>query len=132
MPEGWGLFTRSPREDLLRIFRFEDGAWRSACFTNSSYRNMFGLSRRARVVSVELSDLAGRVPRVKWSDCRGALEECLPDRARTVAVKNRGTGRYLCGEFVIESRPPIPWAWSKSRHRIHMPGRVVRIYSDCG
>ena len=131
-PQGWAFFTRDPREPVARLYRAAGPEWSLASYTNSSARSLFGLSRRARALNVELAALLAEVPRDRWMACRSTLETCLREAAPSgVALSNRSTTRQVCGGFAVERQPPVPWAWSRSAERIHMPSEVVRLDVRC-
>ncbi len=132
-PQGWSFFTRNPREAVDRIYRRVDNEWIHATVANSSARNFFGLKRDARALSVELASLLTGIPHEKWQACRSSLTEYLEmETIKSVPVENRSLMQSLCGDILVQRRPPVPWAWSKRMKRIHMPSRIVRLDVRCG
>lgn len=131
-PQGWGFFTRDPREPVDRVYRHTPGGWEEITHANSSPRNALGLSRGARAVGVELTAVLGRVPAERWRDCRAPAGDCWPAAAPGGApVRNPALRPRLCGDILVERRPPVPWAWSRSRSDLAMPARVVRVEVAC-
>lgn len=129
-PQGWGFFTRDPREPVELIYRWEKGRWLLYSFSNSSLRNLLGVRRAARASSVELQPMLAQVPSERWVDCKGAVDLCLR-QAAPARVKNRSTLKRLCGRIGVERRPPIPWAWSRHSGDLQMPGKVVQLEAVC-
>jgi len=133
-PQGWSFFTRDPREAVDHVYQKSGGGWVEALHVNSSPHHLFGVRRDARALSVELTALASGLPADAWIHCRSDLKTCLQGShaAAAVRVSNISLTRLLCGEFAVERRPPVPWAWSRSLDRIRMPSRVLRLDVDCG
>src|SRR5215218_8664142 len=63
IPEGWGFFTRDPREERLLLFRrTEGGAWVSASLGPAARRaNFFGMNRYFRAQGIEVGLLLASV-----------------------------------------------------------------------
>ena len=62
VPQGWGFFTRSPRERLHQIYKLEHAdnniiSKAPIAISNSSIKNFFGLSRKARRIHLEMMRL---------------------------------------------------------------------------
>jgi antimicrobial peptide system SdpA family protein len=130
-PQGWAFFTRDPREPVDEAYRPGERLV-PILYPNSSARNLFGFSRRARAQNVEMAALLLEVPASAWKECRAPLRRCLevaPGCA--VAVANVSVTRQICGPVVVERQPPVPWAWGRSTGRIHMPSKVVRLEVAC-
>ena len=138
-PQGWAFFTRDPREPVDRVYA-RPGAgpsigpeWVQVTYTNSSRRNWLGLKRDARALNVELASLLAEVDPAQWSDCPDRLETCLRDRdVPAVAVVNRSRTRALCGDLLVERRPPAPWAWSRAKRPVLLASRIARLDVRCG
>jgi len=131
-PQGWAFFTRDPREPVDRLYRGTASGWAQATFTNSSARNLFGLSRAARALNVEMAALLAELPPDRWLECRSTLEACLREAdSHGVTLHNRSLTRLACGALTVQRQPPVPWAWSRNAERIHMPSEVVRLNVRC-
>lgn len=122
-PEGWGFFTRDPREeDIFPYIRNEDtGAW------VLSSRWTFGFGRHGTVVSREAAMHAMKVE-ADATACRSDHSTCLN------GVLAKGTEeaippRNLCGDIGLVWQEPVPWAWAESD--VVMPLRVVRFEVSC-
>jgi antimicrobial peptide system SdpA family protein len=132
-PQGWAFFTRSPREPVDRIFQQRGPQLSPVTYANSSMRNRFGISRAARALNVELASLLAQLPRGSWVECEEALEDCVARmESNAPVVANASVMQKLCGDLVVERRPPVPWAWSSSARPIHMSGQVTRFKVRCG
>jgi antimicrobial peptide system SdpA family protein len=131
-PQGWSFFTRDPREPVDRVYRRQGTALAYSSVANGSLANLLGLRRAARAINVELAGLLAGVPEGRWRDCRQAVEKCVEPGADAIVVENRALVRSLCGELVIERRPPVPWAWSGSPRPVDMPARILLLRAECG
>jgi antimicrobial peptide system SdpA family protein len=137
-PQGWAFFTRDPREPVDRIYTRQGAGpstgpeWAQVTYTNSSRRNWLGLKRDARALNVELAFLLSEADPVPWRDCPGQLETCLRQRdVPAVAVVNRSRIRALCGELLVERRPPAPWAWSRAKRPVLLDSKIARLDVRC-
>ena len=132
LPQGWGFFTRSPREPINVAYAVRDTHLAQISFPNTSTRNLLGLSRSARAMDVELATLLGPILRATWVECKtDPLAHSSWESLRPVKLRNWSRTRYLCGEILIVRTPPVPWAWSSSRERIHMPSALLRLNVEC-
>ena len=131
-PQGWAFFTRDPREPVDRVYTRSGPEWVQVTYTNSSRRNWLGLKRDARALNVELASLLSEVDPALWRNCPGRLETCLRERdVPAVAVVNRSRIRALCGEILVERRPPAPWAWSRAKRPVLLDSKIARLDVRC-
>jgi len=126
VPEGWGFFTRNPRETDLTIYVEGAGGWqKSAHMPIASAANLFGLDRLPRAESVEAGMILSEFRDPKdWHSCRGTLDSCL---SLAPVESLRGHWRYpvLRGSVAFVRQEPIPWAWFRSRNQIAMPRSII-------
>src|SRR4030095_4783202 len=67
IPEGWGFFTRNPRETDLYLYFLKDKHWvMNPNAPISSCRNSFGLNRLPRAQSVELGMILSKINDTCW------------------------------------------------------------------
>jgi antimicrobial peptide system SdpA family protein len=135
VPEGWSFFTRDPREEDIRAWRFDgSGRWTSASLgVNAGPVNSFGLGRRSRAQGVELGLVYSRTTgqRAQWTDCTDAVPACLAGLATVATVTNPTPHPTLCGEIGISRQRPLPWAWAAEGVDEEMPARVTRVRVTC-
>jgi antimicrobial peptide system SdpA family protein len=132
LPEGWGFFTRSPREESIFALGRSDAGWQELNFTATSARNWGGFLRVSRVQGVELSALTEGLKEEDWTShpdpfARDADLSAITRRE----VKNPAVVKTMCGEILLERRSPVPWAWSRSERPIRMPAKYVLLAVDC-
>ena len=132
LPEGWAFFTRDPQEPTDVVYRrFDDGLMRLT-FPNTSGRSLFGISRSARAFDVELTALLAPVLASSWSACDANPGLCASqNQVRPLEAINWSMTRFICDEVAVHRRPPVPWAWSQSRSRIHMASKILLLNVDC-
>lgn len=130
LPEGWGYFTRNPREPVLQLYGL-DAKHEPVLTPNFSTRSLFGLRRDGRRVGGEVDIVLSQVPANAWSTRRGGLnfESYLPDS--TVVIQNTVARPTLCGDYLIQLQDRMPWAWARSRDSLIMPSKVARVRVEC-
>jgi antimicrobial peptide system SdpA family protein len=131
-PEGFSFFTRDPRESQTEIFQLLDGDLVSVTNKNGSYKNWFGVKRITRAINLDIGYLLSRIEEEDWIACNTAIQTCLDQTQNLfVELKSNYEKPLLCGEYVLLSRKPVPWAWAKNVHPEQMPLEYVRIYIVC-
>ncbi len=129
LPEGWGFFTRDPREpDLILARRTPDGHWAIEP-PHASAKNLMGLDRTSRAYPVETIRLLEGV-RSGFSECEHSWQTCLSEVPASV-VQNRRTEPVLCGEVGLLRRAPPPWAWAHLMEPEQMPTSALRMEVVC-
>jgi antimicrobial peptide system SdpA family protein len=133
VPEGWGFFTRDPREARLLPFRNEAGTWRPALEgPNGEAWNAFGMNRAARAQGVEMGLIEFAIPTDAWKDCNAEIATCLDPLPVAAQILNPTPGPTLCGEVTFAHRDPVPWAWAASTpDETSMPSKVVKVNVKC-
>lgn len=126
LPEQWGFFTKSPREDALVPFRSASRGshWTSAAaFPHARASNAFGWNRASRAQGIEIGLVTKVLAQQTWHDCGSwhSIRECLqnlsPARGATWdMVANPSPAPTLCGRIAIVRTAPIPWAWASAGH----------------
>lgn len=134
VPQGWGFFTRSPREADLEPYALDEatGEWtRVSRAPHSEPRNVFGLRRASKGQRIELALVRSTVPKEAWSDCEGDPFDCLDGSETSGPVANTSPGPTVCGIVGLVSQEPVPWAWARSDAGVEMPSRVARVEVTC-
>lgn len=134
MPEGYGFFTRDPQETRVLIYAV-DGNGNASPANESDYRGLgwSGVSRKSSVRAMEVKTALALIKPDAWVSCDKELGRCLQDRSlSSIPVKPEMTARTLCGRIVLRRQKPVPWAWSKSNSRIHMPSSIALVDFQCG
>lgn len=133
MPQGWGFFSRDPREEDLFVFELNKNHWQKSSHAPiSNIHNCFGINRFPRAQSVELAMLmSGIQEKSRKSYAVNINAMTLKD---TVALAVRNTSPYptLKGKLCIVKQQPIPWAWAWNERKLQMPAKylVLQIHQQ--
>jgi len=131
-PQGWAFFTRDPREPQEKVYFKENGSWVLDQRFYAGSRPLSKLYERNRLVHVELANILQQVEDDMWRECQDGLAACISDtNIPVVAVRNISNLQILCGQFLIESQPPVPWAWASSKKSVYMPSKLVQLEVEC-
>lgn len=130
LPQGWGFFTRSPREAFPVAYRVgPSGQWEEAALgARSNYLGGFG--RRSRVQNIEMGLLLN-ASGAEWQPCDGEVSACLHAIGAMAIVANPSPSPILCGDIGFVMREPIPWAWYRSAETVQMPTKTLRLNVTC-
>jgi antimicrobial peptide system SdpA family protein len=129
-PEGWGFFTRDPQEEEVHVWHVQaDGSVEPSNPADRRGLAFAGVSRRTRVLGIEIGQVLQRVPHTAWTPCRGRVDAC-GDRT-VLRIANTMRVRSLCGRYIIERKRPIPWAWAATSRPTAMPARIVEVDIEC-
>lgn len=134
VPQGWGFFTRSPREPDLEPYVLDgaSGEWEVLSRApHSEMRNVFGLRRASKAQRVELALVRSGVPKDAWVDCDGDPFDCLDVAATEGPITNGSPNVTICGTVGLVSQEPVPWAWAQSDREVEMPSRIARVEVNC-
>jgi len=128
-PQSWGFFAE-PREERTEVFRLRNGAWERADSPLGSAANLFGLRRAIVNHGAEFRSLESQVG-ARWNTA-DLTEKQLPDNPlEPLTVTNLAHQPRLCGDILLVSRPPLPWAWAHAGARTTLPTRYVRLRIQC-
>ena len=129
VPQGWGFFTRNPREPDILVFQRNNHCWSKLnTMPISNPNNILGLNRKPRAQSVELAMIMASVKDANW---RNAL---INKNAFTIPVGTpfviTTTKKYatLTDTICIVQQQPVPWAWSWHRNKISLPSKYIVLY----
>lgn len=128
-PQSWGFFTRDAREEQLYVYEFDSNQQKwieKRRVRNGNPLNAFGLKKDARLNSMELAYVKSRVLEREWLKIRGDINEFV-GKIDTVEVKNMMIQPNYIGDFILELKEPVPWAWSRNDVLPTMPSKIVMV-----
>lgn len=125
-PQGWGFFTRNPREDIAKIYSINNEKVTPVIVANSNRKFMFGLSKKAKLVSWEISNIIDQIKEEDW--VQNNRDTLLFNTKKIDTIKNSFFVPSLKGGYIISIQERIPHAWSKHHENIVMPYKYVRVY----
>ncbi len=129
MPQGWGFFTRNPRELQTLIYHKTENGYELVNKSGSEPEYLFGLSRVSRRKNIEFGQIFSNIPDSLWIDCPSKMiSDCDPKATHNFS--NQYLNPICVGDFLLISQEPIPWAWSKSYYDIKMPFKYCKIHVD--
>ncbi|HFU7090022.1 TPA: SdpA family antimicrobial peptide system protein [Bacillus cereus] len=128
-PQGWGFYSKSPREETLNIYNLSNEnnpiAW-----PNNKVENIFGIYRYGRSQGIELGLIVYNLPKsVKWKKCNGTGTSCVNDSDPEVPVNNSTPSPTICGKILIAREEPIPWSYAKYTNK--SKSEVVKVDVKC-
>jgi antimicrobial peptide system SdpA family protein len=126
-PEGWGFFTKNPRDELLEVYKIENGKLIFFNFSNHTKKNCFGLSRSSRVIGYEASIILSSISRDDWKKSQTrVIKNHISDSI--IQVKTDKNFHYITrGEYLFKIFKPVPYAWAKLNQKSNNPFSVVKI-----
>jgi antimicrobial peptide system SdpA family protein len=126
-PEGWGFFTKNPRDLLMDVYRIEDHGITRVDMSNHSWSNKFGLSRKVRVIGYESSIIIAEIPNYFWKE--GTLNNAfIHVKDSTLTVKSPKHFNHLTnGEYLFKIYKQIPYAWAKKGQEQYTPSKFAKI-----
>lgn len=134
MPEGWGFFSKNPREAQFYIYQKKDRKWRNLTRPNSDYKNFFGLNRKSRAIGVEYGQLLQQTAMdvTRWDSCASKnTRKCLKKIKVKTTTESKILNPVLCDTIGIVRKKIVPWAWAKEKTKIEMPKEALKILVNC-
>lgn len=134
--QGWGFFTKSPREPAFHMYKEKRDEGQSTLWApplrspNNQFRNWFGLDRTSRLQEFDISALTSDLEASEWIHCGDVSD--VPNCANIAKVKSidRPSGSFeLCGRYLVTRAEPVPWSYRNLRKG--MPGEAVIIDVTC-
>ena len=126
-PEGWGFFTKNPRDLQFEVYKIENKKVSRIDMSNHSAFNYFGLSRKARVIGYESSVIANEIDKKKWKknevkDISGFINDS------SAVISQKKEFKFLIpGEYIFKMYEPIPYAWAKKNQEKNNPYSFVKV-----
>jgi antimicrobial peptide system SdpA family protein len=129
IPQGWGFFTKSPREDIIELYKVNNNhSIEKMELRNTSYKNFFGASRQNRKIAMEVSIISELVPDSLWSDNTDITKLNVPQNKTKVDGKNL---KYLkSNEYVLVKRKIVPWAWMEIVKPNQIPYEIAHVITN--
>lgn len=126
-PQGWGFFTKSPREPMLEVYRVDQrNNMELVTLKNQSSSNFFGLSRRGRMIGYESSMIASQISQNLWKDEIMKNKFKLPKD--TIIQIKKGDGKYFQrGIYLLVSYKIIPFIWANENQEANNPIKYTFI-----
>jgi len=127
-PQGWAFFTRDPKERVVRLYKIQKNELIYINKTTSlSSRDIFGVKRDKRWISIELAGIIANVETSKkWEEFRNTtFHEAAKSLEITDTVKVKKNSLLDEGEYMVCISRRLPWAWAKAD--VKLPYRAKKI-----
>lgn len=131
-PQGWGFFTRNPREEARVLHRLVDGI--AEPVNLSTWHGLRSFDRGIRKIRMESARLHKELDSEEWvltSSSAGQLEVPNPEMPAPVELTNGAYRPSLCGDFVFERFEPLPWAWVELSDRYDGGHKLLWVRVQC-
>lgn len=126
-PEGWGFFTKNPRDLLIEVYEVDNGKLKPISMANQTFSNFLGLSRKSRVIGYEASALANKVKKSDWTTKQTKPLEAFIDGDAIEVKGEAGFAHFTQGEYLFKLYKPVPYAWSKMNQNKYNPYTIAKI-----
>ncbi len=130
-PQGWGFFTRNPKEPLIDLYKIKDDKIKKISIPNASLKYFWGFNRGMRISSSQIAYFADQIPEDRWIYDPSYKADSIIQVSTPFNVLNDFSYPVHCGKLLLVKTQRIPWAWSKHREKIKMPRSVVIIDVAC-
>lgn len=126
-PEGWGFFTKNPRDLVMSVFSIRDKELNRIEMSNHSLTNNLGLSRKTRIIGFEASIIAKDIPKEFWKeDISINVKNRLNDSV--LIVKKKPHFNHITeGEYIFKLYRQIPYAWADKNQEKYNPAQFARV-----
>ena len=112
LPEGWGFFTRDPRESQTLLYRIHKNQLESINLRSGI--GFQGFDRRIRSLRMEAGAITEKLEADAWHVAEvPSLSDLDLTSLPSVELRNTAKVRRICGEILMAHFSTTPWAWSK-------------------
>lgn len=126
IPQGWGFFTRDPRESIINVYKKDDENIIKITTPNSTAESFFGMSRKNRLKNIELGIITSKIRDDQWIE--GEKNRFILKDIKIDTIAHNFKPQHFFGEYYIVEQNRVPWAWSKNYKNLVMPYKYVKIY----
>lgn len=129
-PQGWGFFTRNPRENLTKCYIFDE-SYKNIITQCSSSKYVFGLDRACRAKHAELEVLLSQVQDSLWKKRliqKDSLSLVFSNEKLLDTVVNVFHSPSIFGEVILVKEDRLPWAWSQKKFLINPPIKYAKVF----
>lgn len=108
-PQGWGFFTKSPREDNVYIYSLANGLVKNEMHPNNHYSNYFGISKKSRMIGYEVSIILNELKNEKWS----SFNDAFVNNNESIIIDNSNLHFLKNGKYALVKEKITPYLWRK-------------------
>jgi antimicrobial peptide system SdpA family protein len=125
-PQGWGFFTRNPREAMVDVYRQDVQGLELVTVLNSSPGNYFGFSRNSRVVGLEMVEVVKRIPHAAWKNGKGDIHAVALETSDTIKLSKK-LKYFVPGTYIFHQYKIVPFAWANLKQEKYKPYLAAKI-----
>jgi antimicrobial peptide system SdpA family protein len=126
LPQGWGFFTKNPRDPLLEVYKINKNKLEKITLLNFDSKSFYGFSRKARFIGFECSDVCDSFKKIKWNDDVysnvNKLKKGIVVKYKKKKLKYLKDGTYLFLTYRI-----VPYAWVKNGQQKFNPVSYIHV-----
>jgi antimicrobial peptide system SdpA family protein len=124
-PQGWGFFTKTPRDPNVHIFVVRDGKIsKRILYQNFTSNNLLGFTRKNRMIAFEISQILMRSKNIQWQNYTKNISD-LP----IVKVFDNDLYYLRDNDFLLVKEEIPPYLW---RNKIQNPDKLKKmLYVKC-
>lgn len=127
VPEGWGFFTRNPKEEVHLVFKkTRDNRWKLFTKSNADPEFSFGISRKNRRILAETQYLIEKLDDTMFLSRDGNAFNF--STKKIILTKSAFKNPILTGDLILVKQKRLPWAWSENYKEINMPYQIARVH----
>ncbi|HEX8019992.1 SdpA family antimicrobial peptide system protein [Mucilaginibacter sp.] len=132
-PQGWGFFTRNPREVRNIILVKSNGEWiNDPRVRNGTLHNLFGLRREGRMAMLIYGKMLGQIANKDWNtlkDYEFAKLNLSEMKYKAVPINfAKSPGLDMPQDIIIERREIVPWAYREFENKTGLPVTFVKLH----
>lgn len=129
IPEGWEFFTRSPREEMVDLYKLNGDEWQHVDIKNNQAANFFGLSRKSRKIGMEISIMLSKIQHDSlWNEYKGMENIMFPETFNP--IDNKEIATLPTGKYALLKYEMVPWSWRDKVAKKHINYEIIGIL--CG
>lgn len=128
-PQGWAFFTKDPREEHTIFYKIDKNNLQELDFKNGAMNSSFGISRKNRIMLIEIAQIVNQIDSVSWVDLKSKEDlNTYKDTTKSLEVINFVNKAELeNGDYMIVKQRPVPWSWRENKDNLFMPAKGVKI-----
>lgn len=114
-PQGWGFFTRNPREPKYKLYELtESNAPLLVNFKITSQENLFGFSRKGSRICMEMIRIQNKLPNTsEWTTSKLDIDQFNSDNFDLIEIDQKELFYIEPGKYIIKEYYITPWNWLK-------------------
>jgi len=128
LPQGWGFFTRDPREDITEVYRYDNNKqFERFIRNNAEPAYLFGAIRTGRIRSLELGQILSHIADSNWIRGTGNYYRVADSLHAIPITWSSLTQSFTPGNYLLIKQQRPPWIWQQNINSSKIPFKAVMI-----